>query len=39
MAYGEPIDVKPSDNLEMKAAELARALDEVTRKADSVASA
>jgi len=39
MAYGEPVEVKASDNLDMKAAELARALDEVTHKADSVASA
>jgi lysophospholipid acyltransferase (LPLAT)-like uncharacterized protein len=35
--YGEPIYVKPGDNLEKKALELQEALDRVTQEADSVA--
>ena len=39
MVYGEPLHVGPEDDLEKKAAELKIALDDVTRKADSVAGA
>lgn len=39
MVYGEPLRVKPDDDLEKKAAELKAALDDVTRKADMVAGA
>lgn len=37
MIYGEPIHVKPTDDLEKKAAELKVALDAVMQEADSVA--
>jgi lysophospholipid acyltransferase (LPLAT)-like uncharacterized protein len=37
MVYGEPIRVSPGDDLGVKALELKRALDDVTRKADGVA--
>ena len=37
VVYGEPIRVKPDDNLDWKAAELAAAMNDVSRKADIVA--
>jgi hypothetical protein len=37
MVYGEPVAVKPEDDLKAKASELKRALDAVTDKADKVA--
>jgi len=37
MMYGEPIHVKPADDLVRKAAELQKALDGVTQEADSIA--
>jgi lysophospholipid acyltransferase (LPLAT)-like uncharacterized protein len=37
MVYGEPIHVKPADDLEQKAAELKIALDDVASKADIIA--
>ena len=37
MVYGEPFHVGPGDDLKVKAAELKRALDDVTHKADEVA--
>lgn len=37
MVYGEPMLVGPGDDLNTKAADLKRALDDATRKADSVA--
>ena len=36
MAYGEPIHVSQSDDLDKKAAELKAALDDVTQKSDVV---
>lgn len=39
MVYGEPVHVKPGDDLRNKATELKQALDDVTRKADMVAGA
>ncbi len=37
MVYAEPILVKPADDLERKAAELKKALDNVAQEADSIA--
>lgn len=37
IAYGEPLTIAPTDNLEGKAKELKRALDAVMREADSIA--
>ena len=37
MVYGEPIEVKPGDDLMKKATQLQEALDRVTEEADSVA--
>ena len=39
MVYGEPLRVEPSDDLEKKASDLARALNAVAVKADTVAGA
>jgi hypothetical protein len=37
MVYGEPIWIKPEDDLDQKALQLKRALDEVTAQADACA--
>lgn len=39
MVYGEPIQIGPADDLAVKASELKRALDDVSRKADAAVGA
>ena len=39
MVYGEPVRVGPADDLAVKASELKRALDDVSRKADAAVGA